>query len=116
MPVGKLLVVRELVAIDMAGGDEFVLELRRAWDKGNAVLPVDQRLPTVAKARVLEAMRPSWVVTGAGRAHRRPGEPVESGDALVMATSGNWPAATDRLKLQPARLEFFRALQAAVGQ
>lgn len=88
MPVGKLLVVRELVAIDMAGGDEFVLELRRAWDKGNAVLPVDQRLPTVAKARVLEAMRPSWVVTGAGRAHRRPGEPVESGDALVMATSG----------------------------
>jgi len=32
MPVGKLLVVRELVAIDMPGGEEFVVALRRAWD------------------------------------------------------------------------------------
>lgn len=88
MPVGKLLVVRELVAIDMAGGDGFVTEMRRAWDDGDAVLPVDQRLPVVAKARVLDAMRPSWVVTATGRERRRGAEPVESGDALVMATSG----------------------------
>jgi CubicO group peptidase (beta-lactamase class C family) len=32
---------------------------------------------------------------------------------LVMVTSGNWPTATDRVKLQPGRVAFFRAIQAA---
>ena len=41
---------------------------------------------------------------------------VDPKRALVMATSGNWPVATDRVKLQPARLEFFRTVQAAVGR
>ncbi|HVA74533.1 MAG TPA: AMP-binding protein [Acidimicrobiales bacterium] len=80
--------MRELVAIDMPGGEGFVAELRRAWDSGDAILPVDQRLPDAVKARILDAMRPSWVVTAGGRSRLRQGEPVESGDALVMATSG----------------------------
>ncbi len=41
---------------------------------------------------------------------------IDSKHDLVMATSGNWPVATDREKLQPARLEFFKAVQAAVGK
>jgi O-succinylbenzoic acid--CoA ligase len=88
MPVGKLLVVRELVAIDMPGGGEFVVALRRAWDDGDAVLPVDQRLSPGAKAAVVKAMRPSRVVSDRGTARVENGEPVEPGDALVMATSG----------------------------
>ena len=64
-----------LVAIDRAGGPEFVDELLRIWDSGNAALPVDQRLPPEAKSTILRAMRV--------------GEPVEEGDALVMATSGS---------------------------
>jgi O-succinylbenzoic acid--CoA ligase len=55
-------------------GDAFVDGLRRAWDAGDAVLPLDPRLPGPARAAVLAAARVE--------------EPVEPGDALVVATSG----------------------------
>lgn len=32
---------------------------------------------------------------------------------LVIAASGNWPVATDRVKLQPARFEFIKSVQTA---
>jgi CubicO group peptidase (beta-lactamase class C family) len=35
---------------------------------------------------------------------------------LVIATSGNWPTATDREVLQPARFAFWREVQAAVDR
>ncbi|MGI8683614.1 MAG: class I adenylate-forming enzyme family protein, partial [Acidimicrobiales bacterium] len=64
-----------LVAIGAEGSERFVTELRRAWDRGDAVLPVDPRLPAPARSAVLEAL-------GAGLA-------VDDGDALVVATSGS---------------------------
>lgn len=64
-----------LVAIEAEAGEGFVAGLRRAWDRGDAVLPVDPRLPAPARAAVLEAL-------GAGLA-------VDDGDALVVATSGS---------------------------
>lgn len=63
-----------LVAVDAFPGAAFVEELRRIWDEGDAVLPVDPRLPAPARAALLEALRP--------------GQNVEAGDALVVATSG----------------------------
>lgn len=63
-----------LVALD-ARGTAFADGLRAAWDDGNAVLPVDPRLPTAAARRLTEAMRV--------------GEPVAPGTALVVATSGS---------------------------
>ena len=78
----------ELVAIDLPGGDRFVDELVRAWDRGDAVLPVDQRLPAAAKHDLVDRMGASVVVTDTDR-HRRPGRPVEDGDAAVVATSGS---------------------------
>jgi O-succinylbenzoic acid--CoA ligase len=80
--------VPELVAIDLPGGPRFVTELQRAWDAGDAVLPVDQRLPGPARARLLDTLAPSSVVGPDGRSRRPGGRPVEAGDALVMATSG----------------------------
>lgn len=62
-----------LVVID-ADDDRFVDRLERAWDAGDAVLPLDPRLPASARRDVLAAARPD--------------EEVESGDALVMITSG----------------------------
>ena len=62
-----------LVVLD-AVGDAFVDGLRRAWDGGDAVLPLDPRLPAPARAAVLAAARVD--------------EPTEPGDALVVATSG----------------------------
>jgi O-succinylbenzoic acid--CoA ligase len=65
--------VAKLVVLE-AVGQRFVDALRRAWDAGDAVLPLDPRLPGPARGAVLAAARPD--------------EPVEPGDALVVATSG----------------------------
>ena len=64
-----------LVAITAEGTERFVDELRAVWDRGDAVLPVDPRLPATGRERLLE-------VLGAGR-------PVQDGDAVVVATSGS---------------------------
>lgn len=81
--------MRELVALDLPGGWQFVDELRRAWDAGDAILPVDQRLPHPAKAELVERLGATVVVTAHGRRATRVGRPVEEGDAAVVATSGS---------------------------
>ena len=86
--LGNLAGVPTLVALDLAGGARFVEELLRAWDAGDAVLPIDQRLPALAKHRLVDAMAPGAVVDSTGRTSREDGRPVEAGDALVVATSG----------------------------
>ena len=78
----------ELVALDLPAGPGFVDALRAAWDTGDAVLPVDPRLPRPAAERLLAALRPSAVVTADGRTALGDGLPVEPGDAVVVATSG----------------------------
>lgn len=87
--VGNVRAVRRLVALAIGGGDRFVAELQQAWDSGDAVLPVDQRLPGAAQQSLIERMGASVVVDGTGRHRRRGGWPTEPGDALVMATSGS---------------------------
>ena len=62
-----------LVAVETDEG--FVAGLRRAWDRGDPVLPLDHRLPAPARDRVLR--------------HLRAGDAVDDGDALVVATSGS---------------------------
>ena len=64
-----------LVPLDATLAPGFVAELRRAWDDGNAVLPVDPRLPGPARQALLAAMQED--------------APVEPGDALVVPTSGS---------------------------
>jgi O-succinylbenzoic acid--CoA ligase len=77
-----------LVAVELTGF-RFVDALRRAWDAGDAVLPVDPRLPRPTVLALLDALRPDWVIEADGTGHRRAGSrPVEAGDALVVATSG----------------------------
>ncbi|MGH9136149.1 MAG: class I adenylate-forming enzyme family protein, partial [Acidimicrobiales bacterium] len=63
-----------LVVVEAHPGPAFVAALRRAWDDGDAVLPLDPRLPRDAVHAMLDAL----VGDGA----------VEAGDALVVATSG----------------------------
>lgn len=75
IPVGhRGSAVGRLVVVDATGGPAFVDTVHRAWDAGDAVFPLDPRLPRPAAERVAAAMRP--------------GEPVADGDALVVATSG----------------------------
>jgi o-succinylbenzoate---CoA ligase len=79
----------ELVALDLAPGPEFVDALRVAWDAGDAVVPVDPRLPPPAATALLDALRPSRVVSSSGSVVRPDGLPTEVGDALVVPTSGS---------------------------
>lgn len=78
-----------LVAIDLPGGPDFVTALRREWEAGNAVLPVDRRLPSPARGALLAAMAPTFLIDQQGRHPLEGGREVEPGDALVMATSGS---------------------------
>ena len=82
--------MHELVAVVARGSDAFVATLRRVWDAGDAVLPLDPRLPAPAAEALLAALAPSALVdpTDGERHVRAGGRPVEPGDALVVATSG----------------------------
>ena len=77
-----------LVALDLPGGPGFVDALRRVWERGDAVLPVDQRLPGPARAALFTALRPGRIIDTDGE-RTLDGDPVEPGDALVMPTSGS---------------------------
>ena len=57
-----------------AHGEPFVEALRRTWDRGDVVVPVDPRLPPWSVRDLLDRFGPT---------------PVEPGDALVVATSGS---------------------------
>lgn len=79
----------DLVALDVPPGPDFVDALRRTWEAGDAALPLAHGLPRSAKAGVLDALRPARVVDEHGVSTSLEGaEPVEPGDAAVLATSG----------------------------
>lgn len=79
--------MNELICLDMSGGTQFVDRLKRAWDEGDAIFPLDQRLAPPARRAVLDAARPTVIATESGDS-RAEGLPVEHGDAVVVATSG----------------------------
>lgn len=81
--------VPELVALDLPVGPAFIDQVRRAWERGDAVAPLDQRLPDEARRRTLDTLRPTRIVSADGRTMTLDGTPVEAGDALVIATSGS---------------------------
>jgi O-succinylbenzoic acid--CoA ligase len=63
-----------LVVLEAHPGPAFIDALRRAWDDGDAVLPLDPRLPAAAAHTLRDVLGE--------------GDHVEDGDALVIATSG----------------------------
>lgn len=79
--------VNELVCLDMASGQQFVDRLSQAWDNDDAVFPLDQRLPTAAREQILALVQPTIMATSDGDLTAS-GQPVENGDAVVVATSG----------------------------
>ena len=79
----------QLVAVAQEG-ETFVATLRRVWDEGDAVLPVDRRLPPPARHQLLGAIAPARLVEPDGTVrHLAGGRPVREGDALVVPTSGS---------------------------
>jgi O-succinylbenzoic acid--CoA ligase len=81
--------VPRLLAIAVPPGPAFVRELTEAWAGGDAVLPVDPRLPLAAVGALVDALRPAVLIDETGQHQLLPDPlPTEEGDALVVATSG----------------------------
>ena len=105
----------DLVALDLPGGTPFVDALRRAWDDGHAVLPVDQRLAPPARAALLGQLRPARVVGPSGVEALPDPLPTEPGDALVVATSGTTGVAKGVVLTHDAVAASARATSARLG-
>ena len=82
--------VKRLVALDMPASVEFANHVRNAWGAGDAVFPIDQRLPQAAKDSLVEQFKPSVLIDGTGSiVTLANSQPTEEHDALVIATSGS---------------------------
>lgn len=71
----------------MPCGPEMVDRIKKAWDDGDAVFPIDQRAPQAQKSLLLQAAQPTRVCTLDDETVW-PGQTVDNGDAVVIATSG----------------------------
>lgn len=80
--------VADLVAIDLRPGPGFLDTLRRAWDRGDAVLPLPQEAPRSFRLDIARRMGAGILVDPSGSQDTDWGWPIEEGDALVVATSG----------------------------
>lgn len=79
----------ELVAINAVGTQGFVDAVLRVWEAGDAVLPIDPRLSPTARQRLLAQMGAAVeLATDGSRRRLDTLRPCETGDALVVATSG----------------------------
>jgi o-succinylbenzoate---CoA ligase len=105
----------DLVAIDLPGGPLFVEALRSAWDAGDAVAPIDRRLAPSARRRLLDMLRPARVVRADGSERCERAAPVESGDALVVATSASTGAPKGVVLTHSAVAASARATSARLG-
>ena len=82
-------VMARLIALDMPASKMFVDLVQRTWSNGDAVLPIDQRLPTAGKKSLLDAMAPSEIIDASFNSSSIPnGRALLDGDALVIASSG----------------------------
>jgi o-succinylbenzoate---CoA ligase len=105
----------QLIALDLPGGAAFVDALRRTWEAGDAALPLDQRLPALAKADLVRRMGAATVIDATGRTPLDAGRAVEPGDALVVATSGSTGEPKGVVLTHAAVEASARAVSARIG-
>lgn len=106
--------MQSLIALDLEPSQRFVDELSKAWDEGDAVLPIDQRLPIEAKKQLISQLKPTHIVASDSRVSLENGQPVENGDALVVATSGSTGTPKGVVLTQESVLASARASSSAL--
>ena len=87
-------VVPRLVALDLPIGEYLVREVLQAWENGDVVLPLDQRMMPAVRRRLAVHLGAEMVVTAEGHETLATDEtvfrvPLVSDDAAVIATSGS---------------------------
>jgi O-succinylbenzoic acid--CoA ligase len=107
--------VADLVAVDAEGTGAFVATLERCWAAGEAVLPVDPRLPAGARNGLLERLGATAAEAPDGSRLRLGGHPVAPGDALVVATSGTTGAPKGVILTHDALAAAAGAVHARLG-
>ncbi|HLJ08342.1 MAG TPA: fatty acid--CoA ligase family protein, partial [Acidimicrobiia bacterium] len=78
----------DLVALQLPFTSGFARALDEVWAAGDAALPLAPGLPQPEVARLLADLKPARLVTPDGGRALEGAEPVESGTALVVPTSG----------------------------
>lgn len=79
----------DLVALALPGGPAFVRAIERTWATGDAIFPLDRRLPRAELDRVLASVAPGAIIEADGeRRSLVGGQPTQPGDAVIVATSG----------------------------
>ena len=78
----------ELIVIDLPPGPEWVGLVTRLWLDEVPFLPLDQRLTERERRAIVDRARPHLVRHAGGDTLFADGEPVTSGVAIVMPTSG----------------------------
>jgi len=74
-------VMARLIALDMPASKTFVELVQRMWSNGDAVLPIDQRLPQHGKKLLLDAMSPSEIIDASFDSSALPdGRPMQDGE------------------------------------
>lgn len=89
---------RDLVAVTLPPGREWLPIMRSAHDVGCAVLPIHIGLAAPERERLIERAEPTVTVDASG-VRRIDGKPASDGVALVIATSGT--SGTPRLAELP---------------
>jgi o-succinylbenzoate---CoA ligase len=91
----------------------------RAWEAGEAVLPLDPEAPGPELARLLAAARPTHLLDATGRSRMAGGRPAAPGTAAMVATSGTGGlpkvVELDAAAVQAAARAVSAALEAGPG-
>jgi o-succinylbenzoate---CoA ligase len=78
----------ELVVVDLEPGPAWLEVIRRVWNDGAAVLPLDRRLSAAERQAILDRGRPTFIVDEHGSTLFAGNAAVDSGIGAVVATSG----------------------------
>jgi o-succinylbenzoate---CoA ligase len=103
-----------LVLVDLPP-PEAADEVRRAWDRGDAVAVVDPRAPKARLDSLVEALRPTHMVGTSGSARLASGRPVPGDVAAVVSTSGTTAEPRHVLLTRAGMEASARAVTSALG-
>lgn len=104
---------RQLIAVDLAFGPQWLAVVERAWAARSAVFPLDRRIPPDQRRKAALEAGAACIVADGGTEQLPSSQPVSPGTALVVATAGT-SGRSKLVELSFEALEF--AVEASRGR